>query len=112
MGPVERTLVVTTEADLDAALSEVARAATGRARTRRVEWSDVERADFHRAVRAQPEGTRQWNGGPAPHRARVVRTIVAAAWWTDRLGRAHVRIVGQRGPLSRLELRNLFAPHN
>jgi WD40 repeat protein len=58
----------------------------------------------------QAAGYRQWNGGDGPARSGEGRSIVALAWWTDRAGRKHHRVVGRHGTFSRPMLDNLLCP--
>jgi hypothetical protein len=56
-------------------------------------------------------GIQQWNGG-RPTDSAAPRSVVAIAWWTDRIGRKHCRIVGERAALGEGEIRNLFSPQD
>jgi hypothetical protein len=91
MPSTDQLLIDPTEAELVRALSTAARAANRGLRQRLLVRSD---ANWRRSVRPlrQPAGRQLWTGGrgglPAAH--------VRAAWWSDHLGRRHVRVRGLR----------------
>ncbi len=65
-------------------------------------------------VLAQPEGVRRWiEGMPDPdqchsnHRA----TLLGVAWWSDRIGRKHVRVASWRLEQHNVHHERLFGPH-
>src|SRR4051812_21842995 len=91
-------LVGPSKQQLTEALSQAVKAANARCRTALVPWSPQESAAFWLA--AEPEGWRQWLGGPPGPRDRDHRSALAVAWWTDRLGRRHVRVKGARWSFS------------
>ncbi len=89
----DRLLIDPPEAELVRALQEAARAANRRLGERR----RLERtaATWRRSVRLharQAEGGQVWTAG----RGGVPAAQVAMTWWTDALGRRHVRVTGWR----------------
>src|SRR5262245_43552851 len=86
MADFDQTLVDPTPADCAGLLAEAARAANHRCPPALVR----ERWPAAVARLAGPEGVRRWAA------AGRVRSEVACAWWTDFLGRKHVRIAGRR----------------
>jgi WD40 repeat protein len=109
MARYDRVLIDPDPPGLDLALHQAARAANDRRRQRLVPWPLPGRDALARAL-AAPAGSRQWNGGDGPARPGEGRSIVALAWWTDRAGRKHHRVVGRHGPFNRPMLENLFCP--
>jgi hypothetical protein len=92
MPPTDQLLIDPTEAELARALGAAARAANRGLRHRRLVRTA---ANWRRSVSPalrQPAGRQLWTGGrgglPAAH--------VRAAWWSDHLGRRHVRVRGLR----------------
>ena len=75
-----------------ASLGKATEAANYRARTRKLAFKPADARKLARQVAAQPEGVEQLRGG----RGGVPATQVLAAWWSDRIGRKHVRVVGRR----------------
>jgi hypothetical protein len=103
-------LVAPTDKELTATLTRAVKAANSRCRTARVELSEPTAAELRRSLVAEPEGQRQWLGGPCD---RDLRSALAVAWWTDRLGRKHVRIKGARWKFGydRHAEKNILCPH-
>src|SRR5205823_3195751 len=62
-------------------------------------------------LESAPEGWRQWNGGGWSNRGRPSRSVLAVAWWTDFIGRKHLRAVARRGGFEDESLKNLLWPH-
>src|SRR4051794_31556760 len=92
----DRLLVNPTADDLVGALGEAARtandaAAGSGAHGRAAVPADAEAWARWARRRQRPEGTRRWRGtrAGAPAAAHVV-----VAWWTDAIGRRHVRVRG------------------
>src|SRR5262245_3188304 len=106
MARYDRVLIDPDPHSLDLAFHQAAVAANERRRNRLVPWPLPDRDALSRELDA-PAGSRQWNGGEGPARARVGRSIVALAWWTDRAGRKHHRILGRHGAFKRPMLDNL-----
>jgi hypothetical protein len=106
-------LVGPSQQSLTEALNRAVKAANSRCRAALVQWSPQESAAFWRTVAAQPEGWRQWLGGPPGPRDRDHRSALAVAWWTDRLGRRHVRVKGARWSFSYDQgaLQNILCPY-
>src|SRR5262245_49785836 len=96
MPDTDRVLIDPTPKALEAALAEAAKAANGRARLRCLDWPPPDLAAFRDACQA-PEGLRQWGGGAPDEPSGEARSVLAVAWWTDWVGRKHVRVVGRRG---------------
>src|SRR5262245_46774184 len=71
------------------ALARAAASANGRSRTRIVAGEDWGRVA--ESVGRAPEGVRRFGDG-----GRFPRSLVGLAWWTDALGRKHVRTDGRR----------------
>jgi WD40 repeat protein len=105
----DRVLIDPRLDELGTALRSAVESANDRRRQRLVAWPlegwDRLLTDLH-----QPAGYRQWNGGAGPARSGEGRSAVALAWWTDRAGRKHHRIVGRYGTFSRPMLDNLLCP--
>jgi WD40 repeat protein len=113
----DRVLIDPDRAELERALSEAAGAANKGCRVRKVTWSTAETEELLRAVAATPEGFRQWNG-PGERKQRGLtpggetRSVIAVAWWSDRLRRPHYRIAADRVFCDADEvLVNLFTPY-
>src|SRR5262245_57328462 len=109
MARYDRVFINPARDDLDNALRQAAEAANERRRQRLVSWPLPGR-DALMAELAAPHGYRQWNGGDGPARAGEGRSIVVLAWWTDRAGRKHHRVVGRHGTFNRPMLENLLCP--
>jgi hypothetical protein len=92
----ERVLVGPTAEGLERALAEAAAVANEGASSGLLPWPPAEFADDLARAAQQREGHRQWLPVRWPEH-HGERTGVALAWWTDRLGRRHHRIVGRRG---------------
>jgi hypothetical protein len=77
-----------------------------------VKLSSRQCGQLWRQVASRPEGFRQWVGGAPRSGNRDERSAVAVAWWTDRVGRPHLRLKGARYSFthSREALRNIFCP--
>jgi hypothetical protein len=99
MFPFERVLVTPQPADLERAILQATEATNAKALGRKVRWSPEALAAAQALVGARGKGFRQWNGADGDARADVPCSGVAIAWWSDRLGRKHVRVVGL-GPVS------------
>src|SRR5205085_10758201 len=116
MTEVHKVLVAPTAAELDAALDAAVAAINQRGRERLLAWPPDDRKSFRKELAAAPEGYRQWNGGDdrterSPYgRDGVVRSALAIAWWSDHIGRKHVRFLGRRGKLGVPELARLMWP--
>jgi hypothetical protein len=93
----DRVLVQPTTAQIGATLGDAAHAVVGDLPT--------DYAAFRDRVAATPAGRRQW---PESSRARRPVSGLAVAWWTDPVGRKHVRVAGWVGPADRL--RHLLGP--
>jgi WD40 repeat protein len=110
MAQYDRVLIDPSREELGRALEEAVRAANEERRQRLVSWPlpDLEAALNEAAGLAQ--GWRQWNGGEGRGRAGDARSIVVLAWWSDRIGRKHHRLVGRQGRFNRPMLDNLLCP--
>lgn len=109
MARYDRVLIDPDSRVLDLALHQAVEAANDRRRQRLVTWPLPGRDLLGRDL-LHPAGARQWNGGDGPARRNEGRSIVALAWWTDRAGRKHFRLVGRHGTFARPMLENLFCP--
>jgi WD40 repeat protein len=109
MARFDRVLIDPTQTELYAALREAVEAANEKRRLRLVSWPLPEVTDVYERL-AEPHGWKQWNGGTEPVRSGEGRSAVVLAWWTDRAGRKHHRIVGRHGPFNRPMLDNLLCP--
>jgi WD40 repeat protein len=92
-----------------AALREAIDAANEKRRLRLVSWPLPRLGDVTARL-SEPHGHHQWNGGDEPPRSGEGRSAVVLAWWTDRAGRKHLRVVGRQGPFNRPMLDNLLCP--
>ncbi len=116
MTEVDQVLVGPTRAALEAALAASAAAVNRRAKQRRLPWPPDDLSSFAEELAAAPEGYRQWNGGDDQTETRpygrggMLRSTLATAWWTDHVGRKHVRLLGRRGKLGVPELARLMWP--
>jgi hypothetical protein len=81
---------------LAGALGRATKAANLRCRSALVRLNPGEGEDLCRAVSITTEGFRQWLAAADGPRRDDHRSAVAVAWWTDRLGRRHVRVKGAR----------------
>jgi hypothetical protein len=109
MARYDRVLIDPGQPVLDLALQQAVAAANDRRRQRLVPWPLPGRDGLARAL-AEPAGYRQFNGGDGPARPGEGRSAVVLAWWTDRAGRKHHRVVGRHGPFNRPMLENLLCP--
>ena len=94
MHETNRVLVQPTREQVEDGLREAITHANGIARARLLRWPPTPLGALWGRLTRQAEGWRQWDGGGG--RASVDRTAAGLAWWTDYLGRKHVRILGQR----------------
>jgi WD40 repeat protein len=95
MARFDRVLIQPTPDALREALAHAAAAANGGARTNRVLHTPkaVEKALAEAA--ASPEGVRYWErGDERPRRPR--EAVVFLAWWSDAVGRRHLRVAVRR----------------
>jgi hypothetical protein len=87
---------VMVDADAEQIISEchkAIRAANGRATRATLCWSASAQSTF-RLLLEQPDGWKQWLGESGP--PSESESILFVAWWTDPLGRRHVRILADR----------------
>jgi len=105
MAAFDRRLLDPSREELVDVMQAAARAANLR---RRVGLLNLDAALGSRcadAVAAEPEGVHRLGG--APHGV----SMVGVAWWTDRLGRRHIRVVGRReDPFSEHHLHGFAGP--
>lgn len=109
MAPFDRVLIDPSRDELFAALCDAVSAANERRKQRLVAWPLAGLGNLEDDL-ASPAGFRQWNGGDGPARPGEGRSAVALAWWSDRAGRRHHRVVGTHGPFSRPMLDNMICP--
>jgi hypothetical protein len=110
MPDYDRTLIAPGREELERALREAVAAANRRARTQTLAGEPPEGALRAAEAGGPAEGWWQWNGGAGRGRAWQPLSLVGIAWWTDRLGRRHVRVLGRRRKFSRPELNHLLDP--
>jgi hypothetical protein len=110
MPDYDRTLIAPDRAAVERALGEAVAAANGRARTQTLAGAPPEGALRAAEAAGPAEGWWQWNGGTGRGRAWVSLSLAAVAWWSDRAGRRHVRVLGRRGKFSRPQLNHLLDP--
>lgn len=96
-------------ATLEQALQRAVASANHRCRKHLLSWP-LEQGEPIDLEGGPATGYRQWNGGKETARAGEGRSIVVLAWWTDRAGRKHYRIVGRHGAFHRPMLENLLCP--
>ncbi len=87
MSEIERILIDPTLEVLLDALTAVATHRNGTA----LPWPPTDLADFRAAHAAQPQGHHQWHRTWPHDPGRDV--VLAVAWWSDLLGRKHVRML-------------------
>jgi hypothetical protein len=96
MSAFDKTLIDPEPEQWDAALAEAVTAANARFRTKTIPWPPPSLADFVLRLMQSPEGMHGWHGGKKADYWEG-RSQVAVAWWSDRLRRKHVRILGGHG---------------
>jgi WD40 repeat protein len=94
MHETNRVLVQPTREQVEQQLHEAITLANGDARARLVPWPPTPLGALWGQLTRRAEGWRQWSGEGG--RPSADRTLAGLAWWTDYLGRKHVRILGQR----------------
>jgi WD40 repeat protein len=112
-GDFDQVLIQPTQDQFTKALGQAGKSANTRSRSAKVTLSPAECGKLWKKVAANAEGFQQWTGEePAGSRTRDHRSVVAVAWWTDWLGRRHLRIKGSRHSFTygRAGLRNIFCP--
>jgi hypothetical protein len=110
MARYDCTLIAPDKTRLERALAEAVAAANGRAQAQTLSGPPPEGALRAAEADGPAEGWWQWNGGEGRGRAWESLSLAAVAWWTDRAGRRHVRVVGGRRRFSRPQLNHLFDP--
>ncbi len=100
MADHDRLLIDPGRADLERALKEAARAANARARSRTLPWPLAELGEALVKVERESEGWRQWVSDGGRVRSGEACSVLLLAWWSDRLGRKHHRLVARRGAFS------------
>jgi hypothetical protein len=100
----DRILIDPTPAERDAALSAAVVTANARFRIKCVTWPPPDFADFLAQLARDREGMRGWHGGKKPNYWEG-RSQVVAVWWTDHLGRKHLRVLGGPGGTLCLQMR-------
>jgi hypothetical protein len=94
MASFDRVLVAPFAMELTETLRAAVQAANAGCRVRLLSWPLPGLARFHKQLTTCPEGWRQWNGQGL--RSKATRSAVGVAWWSDFVGRPHLRIVGCR----------------
>jgi hypothetical protein len=102
----ETVLIDPEPSTLAQTLARAAASANQRARARALAWPPEDYAAFEEALAGQAEGGMQWSQEERAGRSDAPRSIVAVAWWTDCIGRKHLRIVALRTGLNRTQRRN------
>jgi hypothetical protein len=105
MPAFDRLLLDPTPEALMAALGEAARTANARCRSGLVERPTPAAATA--VLAGQPEGVVRWSHNDDPGQRS---TVVGLAWWSDRLGHKHVRVVGRRREPGNQLWDNVFDP--
>ena len=109
MARYDRVLIDPSREELFVSLEQAVVAANERRKQRLVRWPLPGLEDLPDEL-ADLDGYRQYNGGDGPARGGDGRSVVALAWWTDRAGRKHHRVVGAQGSFSRPMLVNMICP--
>lgn len=104
----DRVVIDPTVQEASRLFLESVQTANQRARLRRLAWPPPDFSGFLKKLTSEAEGFSQWESGDQPGRSGEVRTIVATAWWTDWIGRKHVRITGRRGTFNNSFRANIF----
>jgi hypothetical protein len=92
MATLDELLLDPTPEEVARALGKARSAANRGLREHRVEKDADFWTRFARRIRRRPEGRQKWAGSK---RGTPVAEV-SAAWWTDHLGRCHVRVIGER----------------
>jgi hypothetical protein len=92
----DRTLIDPTPEDLDALFPEAVAAANAKYRIKTVQFPFPGLGDFLHRFLTTPEGMHGWHGGTKPNYYEG-RSQVIILWWSDRLKRKHVRLLGGDG---------------
>jgi hypothetical protein len=113
MPAFDRVLIDPPADEVVRALDEALQTANQRCRVGLLQVDAGALRQLARPFAKKPEGSATWVGG-APSAAELAPeqrgTLVGAAWWTDALGRKHLRVVGRRlEPFNSLRS-NLFGP--
>jgi hypothetical protein len=99
--------------DLVRALDEALKCANQRCRVGLLEVDEAAFRQLAGPFAKKPEGWAAWVAGAASlaeHDPSQRATLVGAAWWTDALGRKHLRVVGRRLEPGNVLRTNLFGP--
>jgi hypothetical protein len=108
MADVDRILIQPSEEELEQVLGEVVAEVNDRSRKRRLSWPLPDYDAFTSELARSLEGWRQWNGSG---KSGEVRSVLGVAWWTDHIGRRHLRLVGRRDAFRRDRLAHLLCPN-
>ena len=106
MADHDHILIQPSAEELEDSVGEAVAAVNGKARNGRLRWPMPDYHAFAAEMGRAPEGWKQWN---ADARAADLRSALVIAWWTDYIGRRHVRLVGCR--IARNFVADLFGPH-
>jgi WD40 repeat protein len=104
----DRVLIDPSPELLTRTLDQAVSAANQRARRRLLAWPPGDFASFEQSLKGDAEGVWQWTQQERATYSAAQRSIVAVAWWTDWIGRKHVRITAHRTDFNRTERRNVF----
>jgi hypothetical protein len=117
MPPFDSCFVDPTEDRLARTMVEAVQTANKRCRVGKLTPDAAAYRKFVQQDMGTAEGVRQWTApaaAPAPGQnfPSDRATLLGVAWWTDPLGRKHVRVAGRRHEgLFSEHARNLFAPY-
>jgi WD40 repeat protein len=109
----ERRFLQPAAAELVQALVEATQTANQRCRVGLLKLEEAECRRFVAGIESRPEGSERWLPPDAAKGllAGTARgTLVGIAWWTDRLGRRHARVVGRRVEPENPQFDNRFGP--
>jgi WD40 repeat protein len=99
MPSFDATLVQPAEAELAGAMLQAVETANKRCRVGKLKPDQAAYRQFVHEEMTAAEGVGRWLGGtaaPAQGLASERATLLGVAWWTDPLGRKHVRVAGRR----------------
>jgi len=106
-----RVLAAPSRRELHRALREAGTAANKGCRSRTLDWTSARTSALLRKSAIKPEGVQQWRSDGEPKRSKSMRatvSVIAVAWWTDRIGRIHYRIASARLPCASAGADDLF----
>jgi hypothetical protein len=114
MPPFDCSFIQPAEDPLARTMVEAVQTANKRCRVGKLTLDEAAYRRFVSQEMGAAEGVRQWMAETALsglNSSMDRATLLGVAWWTDLLGRKHVRVVGRRVEGWAEHARNLFAPH-